>query len=197
VRAKFADRLQLPLQFDPSRLRHDLDALDSAEWLGHFVKQNYTGDWSVIPLRAQAGAVHPVMLMFSNPAATEFADTPLLARTPYFRRVLQDFACPLHCVRLMRLTPGSVIKEHRDDDLAAELGRARLHVPITTDPDVDFRLNGTRVIMEPGRVWYLRLSDPHSVTNNGKSDRVHLVIDAVVNDWLTAQFEHASLLPQM
>jgi hypothetical protein len=197
VRAKFADRLQLPLQFDPSKLQEDLEALGSAEWLSHFVEQNYDGDWSVIPLRAQAGAVHPVMLMFSNPMATEFADTALLARTPYFRRVLQDFACPLHCVRLMRLTPGSIIKEHRDDDLAVEFGTARLHIPIATSHDVDFRLNGTRVIMEPGSVWYLRLSDPHSVINNGISDRVHLVIDAVVNDWLTTQLKHASLCPQM
>jgi hypothetical protein len=185
------------MQFDPSRLREDLDALGTAEWLEHFVRQNYDGDWSVIPLRAQAGAVHPVMMMFSNPAATEFTDTPLLARAPYFRRVLHDLACPLHCVRLMRLTPGSVIKEHHDNDLAAEFGRARLHIPITTGPDVDFRLNGTRVIMEPGSVWYLRLSDPHSVANRGPGDRVHLVIDAVVNDWLTTQLEHAShpLLP--
>jgi hypothetical protein len=194
VRAQFADRLQLPFHFDPSRLREDLDALGNAAWLEHFVKQNYDGDWSVIPLRAQAGAVHPVMLMYSNPAATEFTDTPLLARTPYFRRVLQDFACPLHCVRLMRLTPGSAIKEHRDDDLAAEFGSARLHIPITTNPDTDFRLNGTRVIMRPGSVWYLRLSDPHSVANRGTDDRVHLVIDAVVNDWLETQLAQASLL---
>jgi hypothetical protein len=135
------------------------------------------------------------MLMFSNPMATEFTDTALLARTPYFRQVLQDFACSLHCVRLMRLTPGSVIKEHRDDDLAAEFGTARLHIPITTNSDVDFRLNGIRVIMEPGSVWYLRLSDPHNVANCGPTDRVHLVIDAVVNDWLKTQFEQASDLP--
>ena len=194
MRAKFADRLQLPLQFDARRLLADLDALSSVAWLDHFVKQNYDGEWSVIPLRAQAGAVHPIMLMFSNPTAIEFTDTPLLARTPYFRRVLQDFACPLHCVRLMRLTPGSVIKQHRDDDLAAEFGTVRLHIPITTNSDVDFLLNGTRVIMEPGSVWYLRLSDPHSVANRGLVDRVHLVIDAVVNDWLKAQLEQSSLL---
>ena len=74
------------MQFDAARLREDLDVLGSAEWLEHFVKQNYDGDWSIIPLRAQAGAIHPVMRMYSNPTAAAFADTPLLARTPYFRR---------------------------------------------------------------------------------------------------------------
>ena len=34
---------------------------------------------------------------------------------------------------------------------------------------------------------YLRLSDPHSVANNGAADRVHLVIDAEMNDWLRMQ----------
>jgi hypothetical protein len=92
----------------------------------------------------------------------------------------------------MRLTPGSIIREHRDHDLAAEWGAARIHVPITTNDDVDFRLNGRRVIMAPGEAWYLRLSDPHSVANRGASDRVHLVIDCVVDDWLAEQLRSSS-----
>ena len=44
-----------------------------------------------------------------------------------------------------------------------------------------------RVVLSEGECWYLRLSDPHSVENNGQSDRVHLVIDAKVNPWLAAQ----------
>ena len=78
----------------------------------------------------------------------------------------------------MKLTPGSVIKEHRDHDLAFESGAVRIHVPVTTNPGVDFRLNGSRLDLREGSAWYLRLSDPHSVTNGGDSDRVHLVIDA-------------------
>jgi hypothetical protein len=43
----------------------------------------------------------------------------------------------------------------------------------------------------PGSVWYLRLSDPHSVYNKGNTDRVHLVIDAVANDWMMTMIETA------
>jgi hypothetical protein len=43
------------------------------------------------------------------------------------------------------------------------------------------------VVMAPGEAWYLRLSDPHSVANRGTTDRVHLVIDCVVDAWLTDQ----------
>jgi hypothetical protein len=46
--------------------------------------------------------------------------------------------------------------------------------------------------MKPGEAWYLRLSDPHAVANRGSSDRVHLVLDLVVNDWLTGFFDDAS-----
>lgn len=177
------DRIKLPFAFDPDRLRADLDAVDR-DWIDHLVKQNYEGNWSVLPLRHTAGATHPVMMIYSDPSATEFVDGPLLAQTPYFRDVLAAFHCPLTVVRLMLLAPGSVIKPHYDHDLAAEHGMARLHIPITTNPDVEFLLNGTPVTMAPGEVWYLRLMDTHSVVNRGTTDRVHLVIDAVVDDWL-------------
>jgi hypothetical protein len=91
----------------------------------------------------------------------------------------------------MRLTPGSRIKEHRDHDLSFEDGTVRIHVPVITNPEVDFRLNGLRCPMPAGSAWYLRLSDPHSVANLGTGDRVHLVIDATVNDWVAALFARA------
>lgn len=138
----------------------------------------------MIPLRGPAGAVHPVQMIYSDPACTDFADTPMLAASPYFQQVLATFACQVQAVRLMRLAPGSLIKQHRDHDLSFEDGTVRIHVPVTTNEGVDFRLNRVRCAMPAGSAWYLRLSDPHSVANRGESDRVHLVIDAVVNGWV-------------
>ena len=181
------DRVKLNLVFDAELLQRDLRRLEASHWIDHFVTQNYEGNWSVIPLRGPATATHPVMMIYPDPTCTEFSDTPFLAELPYFRKVLREIACPLHAVRLMKLTPGSRIKEHTDHDLAAENGTARLHVPVVTSDDVHFVLNGTRVVMNEGDCWYLRLSDPHSVENNGPADRVHLVIDAEVNPWLADQ----------
>ena len=191
----FPDRLRLPIGFDPARLAADLDAIAGAGWIAHFVTQNYEGDWSVIPLRAQAGARHPVQMIYSNPSAAAFEDTPLLAAAPYFQAVLAAFACPLQAVRLMRLGPGARIKEHRDHDLCFEDGTVRLHIPVVTNAAVDFRLNGVRCVMAAGTCWYLRLSDPHAVANRGPVDRVHLVIDATVNGWLADLFARAMALP--
>jgi hypothetical protein len=180
----FPDRLRLPLNFDPVRLAADLDGLSGIAWTSHFVARNYQGDWSVIALRAPADATHPVRMIVSEPGCTNFVDTPALAASPYFRQVLAAFACPLLAVRLMRLTPGSEIKEHHDHDLSFEQGTVRLHVPVVTNDDVDFRLNGVACPMPAGSAWYLRLSDLHSVVNRGKSARVHIVIDAAANGGL-------------
>jgi len=189
----FADRVRLPFSFDADRLRADLDRVVSDAWVDHLVKQNYEGEWDVLPLRFTAGATHPVMQIYADPTATSFEDGPLLDRTPYVRAVIARFECPVQSVRLMRLGPGSVIKEHFDHDLAAEWGAARIHVPITTNPQVEFLLNRRQIVMEPGSAWYLRLSDPHSVANHGESDRVHLVIDCVANDWLIGQLRAAAM----
>jgi gluconate kinase len=181
------DRLLLALHFDAEAMRHDLERLDQPGWIDHYVKANYEGSWSVLPLRAPAAARHPTQTIYADPTCDEFVDTPQLASSPYFQQVLAQFECPLRAVRLMRLTPGSTIRPHSDPDLGSESGKARLHVPITTNSEVDFRLNGERVVMLEGECWYLRLSDVHAVANRGRTDRVHLVIDTLLNPWLEAR----------
>ena len=178
------DRICLPLAFDPGWLARDLERIGGQGWTDHVVRQNYEGDWTVLPLRAPAGETHPVRMVYPDPMATAFADTSLLDRTPYFRAVLARFQCPLRTVRLMRLAPGSVIKTHEDGGLDPESGLARIHIPILTSAEVEFLLNGRPVVMAPGSAWYLRLSDPHQVANRGARDRVHLVVDTAMNDWL-------------
>jgi len=188
----FADRVRLPLRFDVARMRAEVEALTADAWVRHYVPANFEGEWDVLPLRSPAGATHPIQQIYSDPCATEYVDGPLLSRAPYIREVIASFACPLRAVRLMRLTPGSRIKEHSDHDLGAEYGKARIHVPVTTNPDVVFEVNRRPVEMAPGETWYLRLSDPHRVANDGTSDRVHLVIDAILDDWLEAQLRAGS-----
>jgi hypothetical protein len=178
------DRCRLPLSFDASRLREDLRRLSPEDWVDHFVPDNYEGRWRVAPLRAPADAVHPIQMIYPNPGCESFADTAILKRCPYIREVLAVFDCDLEAARLMALGAGSKIREHRDHELSVEHGVIRLHVPIVTGEGVRFYLNGQPVPMRPGECWYLRLSEPHRVDNDGHDERVHLVFDARVNDWL-------------
>lgn len=181
------DRVRLPFAFDPEPLAADIAALERGDWTEHFVKQNYEGEWSVLPLRASATAKHPIQMIYPAPGVSDFVDTPWRARMPALSAVVDAFDAPVRTVRLMRLAAGSVIKEHEDLDLDVADGFARIHVPVITNPDVDFRLNGERVTMAAGEAWYLRLADPHSVANRGTTARIHLVIDLAVNAWLLRQ----------
>jgi quercetin dioxygenase-like cupin family protein len=181
------DRLRLPFTFDTVRLAENLANL-GGKWTPHYVPQNYSGDWGVIPLRAPHGETHPIRMIYPDPMQRTYVDTAALQATPYFREVLSSFTTTMYAARLMRLASGSVIKEHTDAGLEFEEGVARVHIPVLTNPDVEFYLNGARVVMEAGSCWYLRLSNPHRVVNRGKTDRVHLVIDLKVNGWLMKLF---------
>jgi hypothetical protein len=178
------DRIRLPMVFDPAPLAADLAAFDEKDWTRHFVRDNYEGDWSALPLRAAVGETHPIRMIGQQRLELDFVDTALLARAPGLAAALARFQCSLKAVRLMRLAAGSAIKEHVDLDIDAADGWARIHVPILTSDGVVFLLAGRRVEMAPGSVWCLRLAEPHAVTNCGVEPRIHLVIDAVVNDWL-------------
>ncbi|PZX51094.1 aspartyl/asparaginyl beta-hydroxylase [Algoriphagus ratkowskyi] len=82
----------------------------------------------------------------------------------------------------MKLTAGSKIKEHQDYDL--DEVEVRIHLPIFTNEKVSFFVNNLKMEMKEGECYYLRPSDPHRVINEGETDRIHLVMDLKVNDWL-------------
>ena len=72
-------------------------------------------------------------------------------------------------------------------------------LPLNFDPD---RLKADLAVIQPdewvphfntsyyeGEAWYLDLNLRHRVDNHSDTDRIHLVIDCVVNDWVRALFE--------
>jgi Aspartyl/Asparaginyl beta-hydroxylase len=184
------DRYQLPFRFDPDRLKADLALIEPGEWVPHFNRDYYSGDWSGVVLRGPGGRTNtlvPNLLTSGSSAPPEHADTAILGRCAYFQHVLSAFSCPLKSVRLLRLSSGSVVKEHRDYDLGYEGGEVRIHIPVLTNPELEFHLNNRRVVLGEGEVWYLDLGGPHRVRNGGPSPRIHLVVDLLVNDWLRAQ----------
>lgn len=181
--------LQLPMRFDPVKLQEDLAIVHADEWRRHFNLRGYKGDWSIVALRHQVGATHPTLQIAAHPECKDFVPSALLSRCLYFTEVLSQFHCPLRAVRLMRLHAGASILEHTDTNLCYEQGEARIHIPITTNSGVAFMLNGERVDMSVGEVWYLNFDLPHSVVNSGETDRTHLVLDCDVNPWITSLFQ--------
>jgi Mg/Co/Ni transporter MgtE len=43
--------------------------------------------------------------------------------------------------------------------------------------------------MQPGEAWYTNVNLPHSVENKGQTNRVHLVIDCIRNEWSDELFK--------
>jgi aspartyl/asparaginyl beta-hydroxylase (cupin superfamily) len=180
--------LQFPFRFDSDRLKADFAAVLAGDWVRHFNQSIYQGDWSAVPLRSVGGQIGQI---FPDPTARNFESTEILMRCPYFQEVLRAFDCPLLAARLLRLKAGSRIREHTDYKLAYEDGELRVHVPIHTNDGVEFYVAGQRIILAEGECWYVNTSLPHRVDNLGETDRIHLVIDCEVNDWVRSFFPAA------
>ena len=178
-----AKAVRLPLQFDPAGLQADYAAIGKEEWIAHFNKDYFQGDWSGVALRAVQHSRNSILPV---PGARNHEETDLASRCPALGAVLKTLQCPLRSVRVLKLSAGSVIREHVDAELGWEHGEVRLHVPIITNPEVEFYIEDRRITMKEGECWYLDLGRPHRVQNRGTTDRLHLVIDCELNDWLRA-----------
>ncbi|WGH76926.1 aspartyl/asparaginyl beta-hydroxylase domain-containing protein [Tenacibaculum tangerinum] len=180
----FSDRIQLPFQFSAAKMLEETKALQ----LENFEYYN------VIPLRSPAHLVD-TSLPFPPPADdyadgswTDWLDTKALKQSSYLTSIVDFFKehTTVTLVRLLRLAPHSTVKEHIDATLGLEVEKSvvRLTIPILNNKDVTFYLNNTPVQMQAGECWYLRLTDPHKVINDGAQERINMTIDMIPNDWL-------------
>ncbi len=182
--------LKLPFLFSAEKMQEEVRGL-SAGWLSHYNQHDYEGSWTALPLRSINGSVNNVLANAGEDAV--FADTALLQQCPYLQSVMDTLQCEKMAVRLLNLQPGAVIKEHKDAELNFEQGEARIHIPVMTNDAVEFYIEDERTIMNAGECWYMNFNMKHRVTNGGDTDRIHLVMDCKVNDWLREQFSSTSL----
>lgn len=173
--------LQLPFQFIEEKLVADLQLLLASDWIPHFNTSGYTGSWNSIALYAVDGDQQNIFAL--NGDASKLEATPILHNCDYLKKVIATFKCPLLSVRLLKLSPGAFIKPHRDFELGYEDGNFRLHIPILTHSQVTFTLDGHQLEMLAGECWYTNVNFVHSVSNEGLTDRIHLVLDGQRNQW--------------
>ena len=184
IAIQYKDRVKLPLSFNTEKMLKEFEALK----LGDFEYYN------VIPLRSPAHLVDNTIPF--PPPAEDYADgswcdwlnAKELENSPYIKSIVAQFQehTKVTLVRLLRLSPGSVVQEHRDVTLGLEVEKSviRLTIPVLNKNNIEFFLNDTIVDMKPGECWYMRLTDPHRVLNNGDTERVNLTIDMIPNDWV-------------
>lgn len=181
----------LSIKLAAASLQRDIEPLlaQPQYWVPHVNRNDYLGGWDVLPLRCEQRhhQAHQLLQSFDIAAGEAWLDLPVLANCPAINALLLQLRCSVKAVRLMRLQAGSSIQPHRDLGLSLLHGEARLHVPIFTSDSVSFLVGRRPLPMQAGELWYFNADEIHEVHNRGVFDRVHLVIDCDVNDWLRAE----------
>jgi quercetin dioxygenase-like cupin family protein len=159
---------------DLERLEHDLERLRELPF-GIQPGRYHAGCWRGVALwsldgdhrRLDAGTLRD----------RRFIQTPAALAAPYMTEMVDALAEHKRAVRVMQLPPGGRIERHRDPELTFANRVVRLHVPIVTDPTVEFVVGGQHCHWQPGELWYADFTEPHWVFNRSSVTRVHLVMD--------------------
>lgn len=157
---------RLPLRFDVQRLRAEVGALPASAWVRH--PNDIKGNSAVRLISVGGGENDDV-----NGA---MAPTAHLQNLPYVRQILAAFGVVWSRARLLRLAPGATVPEHADINYHW-FTRVRLHVPITTRPEVRFYCADQSVHMAAGEAWIFDNWRLHRVENFTADERIHLVAD--------------------
>ena len=91
-------------------------------------------------------------------------------------------------VVLVRLAANSTIKSHRDHGYS--LSRThRIHLPIVTNPAVEFGISGEVRHLPAGELWEVNNRRVHGVRNPASMARIHAILDYVVPGEIVADPE--------
>jgi len=179
---------KLPLAIPITEIQNEINGIKQS-WYPHLNLHDYQGRWEIISLRSPGGMISNI-----NPDGNEdieFTDTPLMNICPSIKQITTELQCPIMAVRLLNLKGGAKIKPHKDYDLAFEKGEARIHIPIFTNHLVKFYVEENLIKMHEGTCWYINANLEHRISNNGVTDRIHLVIDCRVSDNIINLFDKA------
>lgn len=183
---KLVRSIKFPIVFDTEKLQNDLKKIINKNWIDHYNTNDYSGKWNSIALMSQNGKSDAIYALLNNDE--KLVATEILESCIYFKEILDGFLFEKTAVRLLQLAVGAEVKPHRDNCLGYEDNCFRLHIPIITNSEVEFILDGTRLIMNEGECWYIDANFIHSVANRGTEDRIHLVVDGIRNEWTDAMF---------
>jgi len=86
-------------------------------------------------------------------------------------------------VLLIKLGSNKNITPHKDKGNYL-LNARRFHLPIITNPNVNFYVDGELKNLKVGECWEINNAKEHMVINEGQTDRVHLLFDIIPGKFL-------------
>lgn len=152
------------------------------------VKQHgpyHTGGWNGLCLHAANGDYKKTSLV----RGAEYKKTELCKNAPTIEAIIDSFDCDKRRVRLMGLSPGKNIYWHYDSSDSIDKETVRLHIPVVTNPLVEFQICHVDCKWKEGELWYGDFSFPHRVYNKWDKTRIHLILDLVVNQKVNKLFD--------
>lgn len=104
--------------------------------------------------------------------------------TPLIKPLLLDVLriTELGRVLIVNLKSTGSVDEHIDEGTYAD-HFARFHIVVTTNAWCFNTTGGEVAHWEQGECWWFDHKKPHSATNMGATDRIHIIIDAVAPDF--------------
>ncbi|MBD6620285.1 aspartyl/asparaginyl beta-hydroxylase domain-containing protein [Komarekiella sp. 'clone 1'] len=194
---KLPSSISLGMSFDIARIQEELKIVNSFSWIpeepfslkdlwGSSPTVFHDGKWKGLSLKSQGGRWDKSDP--GGPGLEPFEETAILKHTPYFKEIIDSLKCHKRSIRLSLLPAGASIQEHCDTYHDFKYGQIRLHIPLVTHEDVVIVIDGDRCKWEAGQLWYGNFAKPHWVMNNSSLDRIHLIIDVCINDFVLSLF---------
>lgn len=132
--------------------------------------------------------VHDMLLRFGlkDGDDLEAVDTPLMSKLPNAKATALTIMQVVGGSRLGRvvvtkLEPGKKISPHSDVKGEYSKYYTRYHLVLQGMPGSLFNCGDETVQMMTGELWWFNASAEHSVINNSRDDRVHMLIDVRID----------------
>lgn len=163
-----------------------------SEWSEYTFRQNnyfVHRHTSTIPI-TEFDAINWELNTYKQNSILDFDYKPILGNkklldfvTPIF-----DYLQKIHNGKIaksmfVKLRAGKNIDEHSDAGLYLNMAK-RHHIPIITNDEVWFYIDGHKKNLRQGEIWQIDNSKLHKVENQSNQDRVHLIVDVVPNSYV-------------
>jgi len=132
--------------------------------------------------------VDDILLRFGLPDGNdlEAIDTPAMLALPKAKDAAKAIMNTVGGVRLgrvvvTRLEPGRKILPHSDTMGIYAKYYTRFHLVLQGLPGSLFNCGDETVVMQTGELWWFDASAEHSVTNNSRDDRIHMLVDVRID----------------